>query len=55
MTASADYVQQRVAAVAVQRQDDSLNEAVRRNTEMLERLLGQMTLSGNSMQQPPPR
>ena len=55
LTESADYVQQRVAAVAEQRQEDSLMEAVRRNTEMLERLLGQMTLSGNSTQQPPPR
>ena len=33
----------------------SLMEAVRRNTEMLERLLGQMTLSGNTTQRPPPR
>ena len=35
VTESADYVQQRVAAVAEQRQEDSLMEAVRRNTEML--------------------
>ena len=55
LTESADYVQQRVAAVAEQRQEDSLMEAVRRNTEMLERLLGQMTLRGNSTQRPPPR
>lgn len=55
VTESADHVQQRVAAVATHRQDDSLMEAVRRNTEMLERLLGQMTLSGNTTQRPPPR
>ena len=54
VTESADYVQQRVAAVAEQRQEDSLMEPVRRNTEMLERLLGQMTLRGNSTQRPPP-
>ena len=54
VTESTDYGPQRVAAVAAQ-QDDSLMEAVRRNTEMLERLLGQMTLRGNSTQRPPPR
>ena len=41
--------------MAMHRQDDSLMEAVCRNTEMLERLLGQMTLSGNTTQRPPPR
>ena len=52
VTESVDYVQQRVTA---QRQDDSLMEVVHCNTEVLERLLGQMTLSGNSTQRPPPR
>ena len=37
-----------VAAVATPRRDDSLTEAVRRNTELLERLLAQMTTSGNT-------
>ena len=38
---------ERVAAVTTHRRDDGLVEAVRRNTELLERLLAQMTSSGN--------